>query len=310
LRHSAALVVVGVLIAVRPSYAQDDRLLLGDILAGCGCLVPGMPASLLDKPVADYKQLLDEQGFVIAFRMSPANDADVVDVVAGNAAAGRWKHVQLPVERESTEPRQLAGAVWSVRRAPPYTLVGLRVAIDGIATSILSADLTRVGATYGVVHGVLPNGLVLYEPAQRHFAPTHYVRLTVLELASGLEREVYPVKPYDRVRRDMIRRERARYTSLGARWCRESGHHCDPELFDSAIPGSERAIVNEMTKAVSLRVVYGDGDGVIVVCTGLQRLDAIVCHETATREWRRLFPKEDVTQLLRRATADPARVRP
>jgi hypothetical protein len=295
-----------VLMIASASSAQEDGRTVAELLADCGCIVPGMPASMLEKRVATAQQLTDEQGFVIAFFASPAENAKAFEVIAGNAQLAQWKHASFSVEHRVGDPRFWDGQLWSISRAGPFTLVGLRVAIAGIATSILTSDLVRVGITYGLVKSVFPSGLVMFQRAQPHFAPTHYVELAVLDTTTGVERDIYPVKPFDRVRRDMIRQERERYAALGKQWCMEMNHHCNPERFDSDLAPPPNVVTNEQTHSAAFRVEYGQG--VVVVCTGIDRLAAISCHESPFEAWRRAFPKLPDDELIRRAAANPHRV--
>jgi hypothetical protein len=289
-----------------PASGQTDGRTVAEVLADCGCLIADMPAALLEKRVAHVQQLIYDQGFVVAFVTSPNDRARGFEVIAGNVQASTWKHAAFPAAPENREWRFQEGQLWRISRTQPFILMELRVTTAGIATSILDRDLTRVGITGGRVTSILPGGLVMFERAQPHFAPTHPLMLAVLDTATALEREIYPAKPYDRVRRETIAQERERYAALGPDWCREKNHHCDPERFDSTLASPPNLAINLRTNSMAFGVEYGAG--VIVVCTGIQRLATISCHESPIEAWRRAFPEVRDAELTRRAAEHPTRV--
>ena len=306
-RNTMRRLILGVMLSavVSAQATNTETRSLRDILTECRCLIPSMPPALLAISVRDYQRHVDADGFVIAFWQSET--ASRFDVIVGNRLRGSWKHAEYATAEPVGDPRSWRGPIWSVQRTGPFVLVGLRVAIDGIATSILTPDLDRVGVTYGVVLGVLPGGVVVYQHAQPHFAPTHYARVASLDTHTGQERDIYPPKPYDAVRRAAIRRERERYAKLGEGWCRENNQHCDAELFDSDLASTE-IVVNSRRRAFAFGVEYGSGVEVIAACTGLNKLDDVVCHETALSAWEQAFPSENRASLLRRAAMNPLRI--
>lgn len=294
------------------SQAQPTRVHprpLRDILVECGCLINGMPEALLSRPVIDHRTLVDRTGFVVAFW--PSETASAFEVLSGNVADGSWRSGSFETSY-GDRPEQWPGAIWNVERERTLILVGLRVAIDGIATSILTPELRRITVTYGMVLGTLPTGIVLYEHAQPHFAPTHYVRLAALDLKTRKEKDIYPPKPDDAVRRLAVDRDRKRYAALGFAWCAENNQHCDPERFDNSLYWEGGAEFDATAQAFAFGVDYRQGadfvESVVAACAGAASLERIECHETPLESWRRLFPTEDRRSLLRRAAADPKRV--
>src|SRR5207249_10666867 len=53
---------------------------------------------------------------------------------------------------------------------------------------------------------VLPDGSIVYQHSQVHFAPTHSAEISVLNPATGAEKQIYPPKPYQPVRSAFIQR--------------------------------------------------------------------------------------------------------
>jgi hypothetical protein len=66
-----------------PASGQTDGRTVAEVLADCGCLIADMPAALLEKRVAHVQQLIDDQGFVVAFVTSPNDRARGFEVIAG-----------------------------------------------------------------------------------------------------------------------------------------------------------------------------------------------------------------------------------
>jgi hypothetical protein len=297
---------------VRASAGQSASISLGAVLEKCGCVVAGMPNELLSTPVLAAEPFQDAAGFVVAYWTTPRPETGPWHVIAGNARTGEWRHAQF----DASDGDDLAlrpGPIWSISRSDGFVFVGLRVAIDGIATSILTPDLRRIGATYGTITAVLPNGLFLHEEPHPHFAPTHWLVMRVLDSKTGADALAYPVRPFDRVRQQEIERERRKYAALGQDWCAAQNHHCDPELFDSDL-SAEHAVVDARSGAVSFAVQYvPDGEShitVVVTCDRTTKIATIRCHETPLAAWVRLMPGLSTQQILERAAAQPTLVRP
>jgi len=103
---------------------------------------------------------------------------------------------------------------------------------------IFSKDLKLVRELYGWELLVLPDGSIVYHHSQVHFAPTHSAEISVLNPATGVEKEIYPPKPYQPVRSAFIQRMSELYKQRGEAWFREHNHHMDPERFDARLVGS------------------------------------------------------------------------
>jgi hypothetical protein len=100
-------------------------------------------------------------------------------------------------------------------------------------TLILSPGLALREVLYGWPVGMFADGTVIYQHSQVHFAPTHSAELSVYEPGSGASRRIYPLRPFQRIRQEHVSRHRIVYDDPD--WCNRRNHHCDPELFDSAI---------------------------------------------------------------------------
>ncbi len=317
-----ALVTVALLAISAEAQAQQPARSLESVLVECGCLVPAMPESVLSTMVeSDATFMNDDRGFVVAYWPAPHDREDAPwHVIAGNVKTGRWQEAQMPVE--NTTPGLMGGRFERIFRQRGVIIVEMRVAIDGRAQSILTPDLKRLAAVYATFLQVLPGGLVLYEHPQPHFRPTHFVTMALLDLASHNEVEVYPAKPYDRVRADEIGRLREFWKSpKGQQTCKDNGfayggYACDfPEDFDSELWSRTPAAVNETTHGIAFGILYaplaapdGAGFDVIVACEDVRTVDSIKCHETTLAAWQKIFPGATREQILRRAAANPRRV--
>ena len=278
-----------------PSHAQNAQPLLRDVLSRCGCLVASMPPELLATKVEDSEFINDEQGFVFAYHYGPFvyPTPDPLRVIAGNTRTGTWKQVEFVEQPLSSDARDWSGNVWEVRRLGPFIVVGQRVATDAIAESVLTGGLQRLGVTLGIIEALLPGNLVLYEHALPH-GGIHWVNLAAVDLKSRVERDIYPPKPPDRVRREAIDADP------------DAAIRVD-EADNDLLP--EKAAVDQRRGTVAFGLRYtASRVSTVVVCSGIKAIQSITCHETPLTEWQKLFPKETTQQILGHAASEPGRV--
>jgi len=152
---------------------------------------------------------------------------------------------------------------------------------------IFSKDLKFVRELYGGELLVLPDGSIVYQHSQVHFAPTHSAEISVLNPATGAEKQIYPPKPYQPVRSAFIQRMSELYKQRGEAWFREHNHHMDPERFDTLVVGS--VTMDAAAKSIAFTVQYGDPENgndpvpfserVRVICSPIDSLDQLTCVE-------------------------------
>ena len=292
---------------------------MGVVLGGCGCILPQMPPDLLATPVADHAVLSDAGTFIVAFRHWSERAAfpePPIHLIAGNRRTGTWRLVDVPIDTRSDRSGPLTG----ITRSQGLVLVERRIALDGASTMILSPTLARVASVYHAFKAlVLPSGVVFYQKAQPHLAPTHYVEMAVLDTRTGVEKAVYPPTLQAPVRRQFVELVRRRWAARGTDLFQQADHHGDPERFAS---NSGNLVLNWGARALAFTVSYEDADSrqrdqppdiveqhVMVTCDGLGALVTASCQETPLERWQALHPGASEEALVAAAAASPRRVR-
>ncbi len=136
-------------------------------------------------------------------------------------------------------------------------------------TMVVTRDLKFHGTFYGWVVGRSRGDTVVYEHSEIHFAPTHYVELSLYDPVSRTSRKIYPLKPYQAVRQGYIAKVQAAYaeccqrlltdnTQLPRKDCdpKFGNHHCDAELFENYLTGLIET--NNVTDSVAFSTVFAD----------------------------------------------------
>jgi hypothetical protein len=225
--------------------------------------------------------------------------------------AGTWRQKDFEADDSTDNPANLGGSVTAMYRSPSFLAIELHQTPSASSTWVLSPKLSKVGAFYGWITTTLPNELMVFRRSAIHFAPTHYVEISVFDPAHGKSVPIYPPRQTDAVRRAFIDQVTARWKALGAVWMNSHNHHGDPQRFDNTLG---RTVVDWPHAALAFEVLYDDQTGVkglqaplqqrvIVTCDGLAKLDTIACRETAAEAVERAFPGDTDEALLRRAAA-------
>ena len=145
-----------------------------------------------------------------------------------------------------------------------------------------------------------------------HFAPTHWLEVYMYDPRSGVDRQIYPLKPYGEPRVTFMKAVEQAYARTGDAWCREHNHHCDPELFDSSWSGPWT--VDEHEGAAAFLVQFGSGhigrqpewpddtvptEQVVVTCRNLSDISRVACTETRLKALQSLHPGLATEDLLK-----------
>ena len=167
-------------------------------------------------------------------------------------------------------------------------------------------DLHVVTVLPGWIRATLPDGRILFEHNEVHFAPTHPASLWLFDPASVTSHAFYPTSPEQPVRRAYVERVRGIYARLGEDWMRTHNHHGDPERFDSRI--DDPIVTSADGGAVAFVTRFGSTEtradatpalDVVVLC-GL-RAGAGPCSETPLTERRRGRADAPIEAILRDA---------
>lgn len=292
--------------------AQPAPRPLTETLEECACFPEDLPEELTSSEVSAVWHA-DAEGFVIAFQRS--HDSAALEVIVGSTPA-EWTRATFETGEQGRDACSMIGGVYEIERKAGYLLVGRRVSPDGIATSILTPQLERIGCTYGRVFAFMPGNIVLYQRPSPRFGPTQYIGLAALDLDTGEERDVYPLPPHSPPRQQAIAIAKAEYEARGRQWCAEANHHCDPERFDNFVGwrGYEgTAVFDEAGGAIAIAVtlsplLQNPGTPVVVTCSGATLPD-IRCDEITLAEWQTALQTEEPAQVLSGAAADPMHFR-
>jgi len=304
--------------------AAKERTVLEKILVECRCVLPGMPTALLSRVVTDAGFFTDDDVFFVAYwTTDPAAQFSSnvpMRLLLGDRHTGLWREQDIPFRAD----KDRGGLFESIDHSNGLFVIKRQVATDGGSAILVSRDLEKLGNVYyelGSEPLVFPSGLVVYQRGQPHFAPTHYVELAAYDARTKSEREVYPAKPFEPVRKQFIAQVRQRWARLGVEWFKRNNHHGDPELFETQRYGYA---VDGSSKAVAFRLQYVDyatydpvqdlkldeiSQEVVVVCDGLSALAGVRCHETPIESWQALYPGESPEAILKHAVAAPRTLR-
>jgi hypothetical protein len=136
----------------------------------------------------------------------------------------------------------------SVKAVADMLLVGTHLTPSAECTIILRSDLTVVSAFSGwEVAAIGP--VILVERSEIHFAATHPLRLATVDLATGIERDIFP--PADDLLRKQFGERLAKVTDKV--WCREHNASCDPQEISTELG---QVAVNVQAKAVAFEATF------------------------------------------------------
>jgi hypothetical protein len=202
--------------------------------------------------------------FAIAYYEDSGTDAlkPPLHVLRYDKAVQRWYHRDF---REG-ELKAVFTAGWpgarpnkidcfgsaSVRAVADLLLVGTHLTPSAECTMILRSDLTVVSVFSGWEVAAI-GSVILVERSEIHFAATHPLRLAIVDLATGIERDIFP-PPDDPVRQQFS--ERLAKVADKA-WCRENNASCDPQAISIELG---KVATNVQAKAVAFEVTF-DSEG-------------------------------------------------
>src|SRR5262245_61948310 len=154
-------------------------------------------------------------------------------------------------------PKDLLDApITDEKRTLRFIHLGFHINPSAERLVVLSRDLKFQKELYGWELATLPDESIVLHNSQIHFAPTHWLEMSIFNPTTLKARQVYPPKPDQPVRRTFIERVSRAYQERGDEWFMRHNHHMDPELFDSRLVGD--VVVSASAKTMSFTVRYGD----------------------------------------------------
>lgn len=302
--------------ARRPN--QSDGYTLRKLFAERHVDEQAPPGIDLDRGISNFGLGNDDQVFAVGFYWQdelvknrlPAN----VQLLLLDKASHRWvartvDGGNLPGTDETPEGVGL-GSIMGIDHNSRYVAVVAHNNPSAGTALVLTRALEPIAAIYGFPQFSTTTNAFIYVRSQVHFAPTHWLELYVYDPASGVDRQFYPVRPYDRPRTAFMAKMTKAYAAAGRAWCAENNHHCDPELFDSELIG--RAAVNRETDSAAFLVRFGNEPGwgrpgpdskvpperVVVTCRHLSKPADITCSEAPLADVQKKHPGMPVERLL------------
>jgi hypothetical protein len=235
---------------------------LRDALTRNRISVTGRKSDDLKRRIASYATLDEPQVFVIGYYLEDRSRAlgETLYVDLYRKGEGVW--VTRHFEREATGGAEghpaFGGSVTRISRCAGAFLLETLVNPSAVYTLLLDEDLVYRDSIYGWPLALFRSGLVIYQNSEVHFAPTHYVEVSVYDVSTRKHWLIYPRQPYSPVRAAQIGKVRAAYAQRGEDWFKAHNHHGNPEWFDNFLQGEVAA--NEGTHSLVFRIAFDNTD--------------------------------------------------
>ncbi len=252
-RSALATVIVvatACLMVVRPSSAGT----LADAIRARGLTPSPQGLPNLDRPITSYSVFQNREEFLIAYYLDDGSGAlnEPLFLDRYNAATRVWTSTKITYADPKLTDTWCLGSAVSIKASPHGYYLGTHLTPSAGCTILLSRDLTVQAVRTGWVLAVFGDGTIVYQRSQTHFAPTHYAVIAVHDPMRARDVQIYPMKPYQPIRVEHIRRVRRVYSD--ETWCRVHNHHCDPELFDNFLTGD--VAIDDATSALAFQVWF------------------------------------------------------
>jgi hypothetical protein len=254
-RVGSALIIVMCAAAVPAvPLGASSAVTLADAIRAHGLAAGVQDLANLDKPITSYSILDDGREFLIAYYLDDGTGLLNAPLFVNryDAAARAWKSIEITDRAAQAPDMSCLGSAVSIRASTHAIYLGTHLNPSAGCTIVLSRDLAVQGVLPGWVLALFAGGAIVYQRSQVHFAPTHYAELFLHDDPHHRDVQIYPRKPYQRIRIDHMNRVRRVYSDQ--EWCRNHNHHCDPERFDNFIVGD--VAISDATSALAFQVWF------------------------------------------------------
>jgi hypothetical protein len=259
---------------------------LGELLQSKGIREEGIRPEDLPRQVTGGSELeTPESKWLMTYVMDKTNPAMTYgseyfyafrqDKKSGRWTAARLTWPALKIDRKSNQiiPRVEAcrgGAITRIDHAAEFIYIHGHINPSAGCTMVVTRDLKFHDTFYGWTVGELKDGRIVYQHSEVHWAPTHFVELSLYDPIRKAKRAIYPMKPYQSVRMAYMGQVKAVYDAccpktgpnntvvMPAADCgpRFGNHHCNPELFDNYLKGN--VVINDGSDALAFTTVFAD----------------------------------------------------
>jgi len=244
--------ISGRLLASNPSLAA--------VLAENGIDLSNTDTPNIDKDITSYQVLNDPNIFCIAYYLDDGSGSlgSKLYMHLLRRDQNKWTHETLDLKTLPDPYSWHSGSITRIQYSRDHIYLHAHWNPSAGATLALSNELEFQYALYGWILAVFEDETVVYERNQVHFAPTHYAEIYIYDPRTERDRKIYPMKPYQRVRLEHIKKVKAAYDERGEDWFRIHNHHMNPELFNNYL--GDEVVVNDSTDSLAFVIVYENTD--------------------------------------------------
>lgn len=241
----------GGLLASNPSLAE--------VLAENGIDLSNIDTPNMGKDITSYQVLNDPNIFCIAYYLDDGSGRirGKLYIHLLKKDQSKWTHGTLDFETLPGRYSQRS-SITRIQYSRDHIYLFAHWNPSAGATLALSNELEFQYGLYGWILAVFEDETVVYERNQVHFAPTHYAEIYIYDPSTERDRKIYPMKPYQGIRLEHIKKVKAAYDERGEDWFRIHNHHMNPELFNNYL--GDEVVVNDSTDSLAFVVVYENED--------------------------------------------------
>jgi hypothetical protein len=279
-RQQSLILVAGLLLGSLATQPMAQRLTLREALAQQGVTdITQLPQGLSSLPVIGPAVDADQRDVIAAF----FDSTGTLHVAQLDRLSSRWQHATVNLG----DKRGMGNSIVNLTHTRGFIYVASHINPSAERLIVLSRNLKVVRALSGWKLAMLPDETIVYHRSQIHFAPTHSLEISVFNPVTRIEKQIYPPKPYQPVRKAFIDRVARAYEERGEEWFSRYNHHMNPELFDSNLEGE--ITLDPAARSLSFRVRFGDPDNtrdplafserVTVTCGPTDHVDRLLCRE-------------------------------
>jgi N-acetylneuraminic acid mutarotase len=227
----------------------------------------------IDKNINSYDTLNDPKMFCIAYYLGDGSNGlgNKLYVRLYKKDENKWLYEVLDLETLIVKLRGtyltqedfvakaklVVGSIGGIHSSKDHIYIFGHISPSAGTTLVLSNDLKYQDAFYGWVLAIFDDETVVYYNSQVHFAPTYYVEISIYNPNTKMGKQIYPMKPYQEIRLEHIRKVKEAYDAIGEDWFRENNHHMNPELFNNNLG---KVAINNNTHSLAFVISYDNSE--------------------------------------------------
>jgi len=256
MRGLARSLLLGALLVV--AGRNTAGITLREALAANQIDFSALPAPQLDLRATSYACLNHPQFFLIAY--FPYDGAKYRGETIGLALQKKSDATWLTRELRRDDPNvgEFGNSINSLKWVSGYFYINTHYNPSAGFTLVVDSALELRSIIFGWPLAWFEDGLAVFQNSQVHFAPTHYVEVSVYDPRTKKQWPIYPTKPHGPVRQQQVEKVRAAYQKRGEEWFKKNNHPMDPELFDNNLHGEVAA--NGANHSLALVIAFDNTD--------------------------------------------------